>query len=484
VNRDVQQKPDQQADDKSRRGGRPAAGGAPRLADLQHTVGNRAVSGLVATMLQRDTGTPTTTPPVSGTTTTGGSGTPPPTTPPTPTRPPDLQRALTDRTPEAINAVRDFGPATDPERLSLIQAMCGGALDTAGAATVRRIWESFGSRLPQVASDNNTLWDQCNQRGAHLPDSLLGTGIGHRDIRYTETVGGWQYGVHGIYDYRVVHDAIQVKVPINFAPDSGVSAPVDTWFGYIRSTWNHYSAVNRDNPTEKKAIDFQPTQSGGGQRVQVTAGDGRANAGRWYVGDSRAANTIPHEFGHLIGLEDEYELRHSDYVRVTGEEPQAGSGDRAGAQRIATAMHDALYQGEHWYERHKTAVRRRMDAVTRVLTANTIPRYYSTPQSRQVAQEYQRAYSHELADDIVRQIDADPGDRGVFRDWREGVCGVFEYTNTSLMGNPDYQPSPPDPSRATAGHEQHAVQPRHVRQFSTLVQDFVRHGTWNPVEDH
>src|SRR5262249_43626869 len=150
----------------------------------------------------------------------------------------------------------------------------------------------------------------------------------------------------------------------------------------------------------------------------------------------------------------------------------------------AMNMHDALFQGEHWYERHKTAVRRRMDAVTRVLTAASIPRNYSTPQSRQVAQEYQRQYSHELADDVVRQIDADPGDGGHCRNWREGVCAVFEYTTTSLMGTPDYQPSPPDPSRATTGHEQHPVQPRHVRQFSQLVQGFAGHGHWDPMEDH
>jgi hypothetical protein len=31
---------------------------------------------------------------------------------------------------------------------------------------------------------------------------------------------------------------------------------------YIKSTWNHYSAVNKDNPSEKKAIDFQPVQAG------------------------------------------------------------------------------------------------------------------------------------------------------------------------------------------------------------------------------
>ena len=51
----------------------------------------------------------------------------------------------------------------------------------------------------------------------------------------------------------------------------------------------------------------------------------RANAGTWYVADTDAANSVPHEFGHLIGLRDEYQLHPGDFRAITGREPDVGS---------------------------------------------------------------------------------------------------------------------------------------------------------------
>jgi len=306
---------------------------------------------------------------------------------------------------------------------------------------------------------------------------FLGVAVGHEAPSAEENVGGWEYGVRGAYDYRITPVSIEVRVKINFVPDAGVTPPVSTWFGYITSMWNHYTAVDQSNRSQKRRIHFTPIQGTGMHTVNVHAGDQRADAANLYVGDSRASSTIPHEFGHLVGLEDEYERTAGDYARVTGEALPAGDTSQAPAARtIATEMHEALFKEEHWYERHRTAVRRRKEAVNAVFSNHSLPKNYSNAITRQVATMYRVIYSGSLNGHIVDQIDADSGDSH-FHDWREGVVGAFEYTNASIMGNVQLA------AAGTPEHD-HPVQPRHVRHFARLVQDFLGRGNWQPEADH
>jgi len=69
--------------------------------------------------------------------------------------------------------------------------------------------------------------------------------------------------------------------------------------------------------------------------VEVAPGTGRATSGMWYVDNNNNARSVPHEFGHLIGLQDEYRLRPDDYRRVTGHEPAVG--DATGPAGLAPA---------------------------------------------------------------------------------------------------------------------------------------------------
>ncbi len=457
--------------------------GPDDVRDLQSLAGNRAVAELHQPSVQRDG--PDGGVPAGGTPTAGApASTPGPTdagTSPSGGVPEDpheqLRRAFSERTPAAVGAVSDFGVATDAERLTLITIMLETVPFEAGAAgTVRRIWQAFGDRLPRVASDRSELWERCNVAGAQLPEAWLGAGAGHAAVGGGEEVGGWQYVVAGAFDYQITGDAINVTVKIAFVPDAGVTVPVSQWFGYVTSTWNHYTAVNQTDRTQKRRIEFKPVQAAGMHSVTVHAGGGRANAGEYYVGDSRAASTIPHEFGHLVGLEDEYERNAADYKRVTGEEPPAAATDTLTAAVTAGEIRAAIMQPEHLLEFHTTAVERRMGALNRVLYANHFPSYYSTPETRAVAAAYKTAYGSELSADIVAQVDQDD-EVSNFRDWREGVVGIFEYTNTSIMGNSDLAVA------GTPEHE-HPVQPRHVRRFAELVEGFLAHGAWKPEADH
>lgn len=450
---------------------------------LQSLAGNRAVAQLHQPRVQRDGpdgGVPAAGAPTAGAPT-SSAGPSDAGTAPAGGVPEDahaqLRRAFAEHTTAAVGAVSDFGVATDAERLTLITIMLESAPFEPGAAgTVRRIWQAFGDQLPHVASDRSALWERCNVAGAQLPGAWLGAGAGHVAVGGDEEVGGWQYVVAGAFDYQITGDAINVTVKINFVPDAGVTVPVSQWFGYVTATWNHYTAVNQTDRTQKRRVEFKPVQAAGMHDVTVHAGGGRANAGEYYVGDTRAANTIPHEFGHLVGLEDEYERSAADYKRVTGEEPPAAATDTLTAAITAGEIRAAIMQPEHLFEFHTTAVERRMGALNRVLYANHFPTYYSTPETRAVAAAYKTVYGNELSADIVAQVDQDD-EVSNFRDWREGVVGIFEYTNTSIMGNPDLAVA------GTPEHD-HPVQPRHVRHFAQLVEAFLGHGAWTPEADH
>jgi hypothetical protein len=302
-----------------------------------------------------------------------------------------------------------------------------------------------------------------------------GTNVVH--VNATEQVGANLFGIRGVYNYWITPDAIVVGVKMNFIPDAGVTVPVNTWFGHIRKTWNHFSAVNELNPSQKKRIDFAPIQGAPGHDIQVTAGTGRANAGQYFVGDTRASDTIPHEFGHLIGLEDEYERDTTDMMRIVGSLPAdtGAGGTAADAEAIATELHDALFLSEGWFERHATAAKRRTTAVVEVLRRHTIVVDYQrgeNARTHRIAYEYWRKYRADLSAHVMQQVDIQdsPGPTSPWSNWRERVAGSFQYTTTSLMGD--------------MSDHSHPVQPRHVRAFATLVQNALGYGRWVPKEDH
>ena len=384
-----------------------------------------------------------------------------------------IDRALRDRAVDTVTAITDFSAATDAERVTLIEiALAGGTLTPLAAGTVRLIWQSFGDRLPTMGVEQSALWDRCNTAGAALPDAWLGAAAGHRELAVSEQVGGTVYTATGAYDYRITADAIVVTVSMNFNPDAGVTVPVGTWFGYITSTWNRFDAVNQSDPAQKKRIDFRPVQ-GAGHNIQVSAGDGRANAAHYYAGDSRAPQSIPHEFGHLIGLEDEYERDAPDFARLTEEAVPAGSGETATAQTIARGIHDGLFLSERVFEWHSTTIRRREQAVQNVLAENHIVPNFQAGQNaltHEVSAQYVQIFGHEMSEDFMSQITTrwPWEDAQALQDWREQVLGTFQYTGTSIMGD--------------MSDHAHPVAPRHVRAFAKLAQTFFGSGDWQPKE--
>ncbi len=105
-------------------------------------------------------------------------------------------------------------------------------------------------------------------------------------------------------------------------------APIASWFDRVPAVWNTFKAVRDTPPARSVDIDFRMVRGTGGDAMTVNVQQGtardRSNAGTWFRADSQLAFTIPHEFGHLIGLQDEYQQHAGDYVRSTGHEPPVG----------------------------------------------------------------------------------------------------------------------------------------------------------------
>ena len=69
----------------------------------------------------------------------------------------------------------------------------------------------------------------------------------------------------------------------------------------------------------------------------------RANAGEFYL--VMAADTVPHELGHFLGLEDEYQRFHPGFKRLVGETPIGPPPNESGqtVEEIAADLHGALF---------------------------------------------------------------------------------------------------------------------------------------------
>jgi hypothetical protein len=255
--------------------------------------------------------------------------------------------------------------------------------------------------------------------------------------------------VKGRFNWTLREDALEVDVPVKFRPDEGVPLPLGLWNGQIDTTWNQFAVTEpggrnieirmalRDDQGDERTIRvIQNTVPGSYGHPD------RANAGKWYP--VMPANTAPHEFGHLIGLEDEYQRTHGDFKRITGEDrtgPANASGKTEAA--IATELQTAL---------HGDDVTTRAAAATTVLV-NCGLIAGGRPQQGDFAQAVMAAY-----DDAHGNLFSDLQGLPSGTNWT--LMTVFSYASGTVMGNASVVGVQP--------HE-HPVMDRHLREFAAIV---------------
>ena len=302
---------------------------------------------------------------------------------------------------------------------------------------------------------------------------------GAREFDWRETVEGINgVGMTSAYDWEIVNDSIVITVKMKFTGAS--SHPmVATWLNDIKEVWNNYKAVEQGVgvPREYK-IEFKPVKASSGKhKVAVKKPtkknpNPRSDASNWYVSDTRRG-LAPHEFGHLIGLEDEYNRPEEQAVAVSGLEPTVGQTESSTgktAKEVSDELHtvitDAIAAGDAPKEIPKKIHQKLAEhGVTQGAFARLIEAWYGGD------------HGFNGEPDMSRYI-AKLGDHKWTSDltW---ATEVFMVSNQSLMGTMTSNMDRATDMTTLAPHD-HPVQPRHVRPFANLL-SFASPGTvWKP----
>lgn len=140
-----------------------------------------------------------------------------------------------------------------------------------------------------------------------------------QNILATPGEAGYLAAMTSKYSYEITATEIHVKVGINFVADSthppaDLGAVVSKWKGRILGRWNLFKAEKSDGSASRNVV-FEIVPSGGNTVNVIDAMVG-SDAGNWSVPDNENDNGPAHEFGHMIGLEDEYRRDINDYTRL------------------------------------------------------------------------------------------------------------------------------------------------------------------------
>jgi peptidoglycan hydrolase-like protein with peptidoglycan-binding domain len=274
-----------------------------------------------------------------------------------------------------------------------------------------------------------------------------------------EVEGVTNVGDRARYEWKLSADRLLISANINFVPAGGakaadVSGRVHEWLTDIRSVWSSFKAVNKANKKDAVKIDFEARQRTGDFTVNVWKDGARSDSANWHTGDHRRG-LAPHEFGHLIGLADEYNRDEGQYLAATGEEVPVG---QVGGIKDADA--DAIAK------RIKAQIPITDKGAQTGLALSTAVTHDLNAQggdSRLVAQHYAALYGSSITADIPAAFRA----KGItgFNDHLSDAITPFLYENKSIMGTMDLA------SAATVkatGHD-HSVEPRHVRPFVNII---------------
>lgn len=127
-----------------------------------------------------------------------------------------------------------------------------------------------------------------------------------------QTNYGWDYGYLARFDGSDV--LVDVQITLDWDPaitltDTEKSTLASTWEHNIESWWNgRYWILKDENLLFDLVFDLTydgyPGSPRWDQHVYVNAGSGRATMTNWFATDG--AQTNAHEFGHMLGLFDEY----------------------------------------------------------------------------------------------------------------------------------------------------------------------------------
>lgn len=312
-----------------------------------------------------------------------------------------------------------------------------------------------------------------------------------------ERVEGSEYIIEGRYAWRIDDAAKELRVTVNIQfTENPTHASVALWVNDMRRDWNTFLIADRADPTRRYNLVFDPVPGGSPPDASVAvdttpdpappAPPNRSNAGRFYTSDT-SRNMASHEFGHLIGLPDEYNNPEEQYFANTGEQVHVGdvsnTFDQTQADGTVVTQNRATPES---IAHDMGTVLRSAPAATRPQRLDAIRSANGLQQggfSRRVANAYRAEFggqmkkmrwvgspghyrriapidaTADIADDIAARLPGTTNEQV----W---CTSVFLNTNNSLMGDMTT-------INATTGAKvdphDHPVLPRHVRHFGALL---------------
>ena len=146
---------------------------------------------------------------------------------------------------------------------------------------------------------------------------------------------GWtlkDFGWNSKFEILYRRSELRIRVRMKLTGESATEAHKKLWRDGITNRWNGKFHFENDH---RLALVFEPifTDSNPHHSIELHKPPiVRENSSNWYVGptvnadaskdpDTTTGDTAAHEFGHLVGLEDEYRLTASEFKRLVGREP-------------------------------------------------------------------------------------------------------------------------------------------------------------------
>jgi peptidoglycan hydrolase-like protein with peptidoglycan-binding domain len=353
-----------------------------------------------------------------------------------------------------------------------------------GGQTFQAVKEFQRTRTPQLGDDGVVgplTWTAL--------DAVSGpVMVGREQFDWEQRAEGTITGGPAAFTWRLLPDRLQATVNIAFT-GSPNHPRVPQWRSDITRVWNSFRFANTDDPAHSLDLEFVPgtsTPADASVHVIVTppgATPGRSDSANWHTGDTDPG-LAPHEFGHLIGLRDEYNQAPEQYAAVTGEQAPIGqsnapldaAGNAVAPEVIAAEMRTAVTGASAGrgaaaravvtkYSLRQGAFSQRIAQAYETTNAGQMLREDFGPAGFSVVNDPAGTMGNDIAARIPGQFD-NAGNEAV-------AVGPFLYDNRSIMGNMGSLNNP------VSAHD-HPVAERHVRHFLEIVRAN-RPGTWTTV---
>lgn len=168
--------------------------------------------------------------------------------------------------------------------------------------TLRGAARKYGGRTGDFSVKSCMFRGSLGSGGRSLRNRLVTMCRENHSSYKSECIYGWTAAFEQIWSHVIVR--------IDLGPDASISAATmtacrQTWANGIVNTWSERWGVARSGELATR-LTFEViwTETNAHHEVSVAPGSGGTDMKNWHSGDS--AGVAAHEFGHMIGNEDEY----------------------------------------------------------------------------------------------------------------------------------------------------------------------------------